>query len=178
MDGGSGMDGSGMDGGGTAGGGTPGGEAGAEVRRRMDEIIDKSGKTGVAIPKELEELIRMIPKKSSSSPPDGSGQGEPKPRDGAPKPKPQDGDPKKDGNETNKDPKRDPKERDDKPPPEGDKGDPVLDDTPPWALELPAESRQHALNADPEKVPPKYRDLMIRYQKWLLERAAKARDGR
>lgn len=55
---------------------------------------------------------------------------------------------------------------------------PKEDDTPAWALELPPESRRSALNADPEKVPAQYRDLLIRYQKWLIERVVKARDGK
>lgn len=167
--------GSGMDGG--AGGSSEGG-AGGEIRRRMDEIIEQSTRTGVAIPKELEELIRMIPRKKSNQPPQGGGQDDPSTRkqDGRKKPE----DEKKDEQSDPKDPQRpDEKPKNgDKPPPEGEKGKPSDDDTPPWAAELPPESRKSALNADPEKVPPQYRELLIRYQKWLLERAGKARDGR
>lgn len=60
------------------GGGTPppegngGGDPGAEVRRRMEELLEQAGQTGAAIPRALEELVRMIPRSKSKSKPDGS----------------------------------------------------------------------------------------------------------
>lgn len=169
----------GMDGG-MAGGSTgtePG--AGGEIRRRMEEIVEQANKTGAAIPRELEELVRMIPKKKSGPPSDGPPPPDSESRKPGDKPNPGDGDPKKkDGKDDPKPGERDPKNRGDKPPPDGENGRPREDDTPPWIAELPAEVRRSVLNADPAKVPPEYRDLLIRYQKWLLERAAKAKDGR
>lgn len=161
--------------------GTEPGGAGTDVRRRMEDLLKQLSSQGGAgaIPKELEELVRMIPRKSSSSsdgsPPPESGERKPggKPKD------PQD-DPKKDPSKDPKEnPERDPKPKDgDKPPPDGGKDTPRADDTPPWALELPPEVRTIALNASPESVPERFRAKFIRYQKWLQERASKARDGR
>lgn len=156
--------------------------SGEDVRRRMDELLKQMGSGGAAgaIPKELEELVRMIPRKSSNSS-DGSPPPEPGSRKPGEKPKdPQDDPSKKDPSKDPKEsPERDPKPKDgDKPPPDGAKEPPREDDTPPWAAELPPEVRRVALNASPEKVPERYRSLLIRYQKWLQERAAKSRDGR
>ena len=167
------------------GGGTPppegngGGDPGAEVRRRMEELLEQAGQTGAAIPRALEELVRMIPRSKSKSKPDGSPPQDPKARKPREKPEPGEQDPKDAEKSDPKDPNRDPKPKEgDKPPPDGEKSDPQSDDTPPWMAELPPEARRSILNADPERVPAQYRELMIRYQKWLAERAAKAKDGR
>ena len=159
--------------------GTEPGGTGTDVRQRMEELLKQLSSKGTAgaIPKELEALVRMIPKKSSSS---SSGSPPPEPGERKPGDKPKDDpskqDPSKDPKEN---PERDPKPKDgDKPPPDGDKAPPRDDDTPPWALELPPEVRRIALNASPESVPEPFRARFIRYQKWLQERASKGRDAR
>ena len=163
-------------------GGTTGAEPGVggeEIRRRMEEILEQAKKTGAAIPKEIEELIRMIPKKKMGPPSGGPGQPESESRGQRDPNKPKDGEPKTGEKDDPKKGDRDPKNHDgDKPPPDGEKERPKGDDTPPWLAELPPEVRQSIVNSDPAKVPPEYRDRLIEYQKYLIEHAAKARDGR
>ncbi len=154
------------------GGTPPPGERGEDIRKRMEEILKTSEQRGGAIPKELEELVRMIPRQS------GSGQGGPPPPPGSPRkpgdqPKPEDE--PKDGEK--KDPKDGPKDerkpedqRGNDKPPEGETGPKRNDDTPPWLLELPEEQRRIITGGSIEKVPERYRALVERYQKWLAER--------
>ncbi len=168
-------------------GGAPGGTSdgpngsgpGGEIRRRMEEIVEQASKTSASIPRAIEELIRMIPKKKSGPPSGGSGQPGSDPRGQRDPNKPGGDEPKTGEKDEPKPSERDPKSRDgDKPPADAERDRPKDDDTPAWAAELPPEVRRSAVNADLEKVPPEYREKLIRYQKWLLERAAKARDGR
>ena len=45
---------------------------------------------------------------------------------------------------------------------------------PPWLVSLPPEVRRRIVDeVDLEKVPPAYRDLVRRYQRWLVENATK-----
>jgi hypothetical protein len=142
-----------------------------EIRKRMDELIQGSTQRGRSIPKELEELIRMIPvqKGRSQSPPDPN----------APKEDPEArrrDDPKagEDGKpETargDEDPK--PEDRDGDPPPD-DAGpaDPLKNPVPAWLAELPPEVQRRFVSGDFENVPAAYRKLVERYQKWVSEQS-------
>jgi hypothetical protein len=154
--------------------GAPPPQRSEEIRRKMDELIRGSTERGRSIPKELEELVKMIPLTESNSPPQGGETPESearrrreeqakKPEDG--EKRPQDGDPQRD-----KDPKTPPKE--DKPTPPSD---PARADVPPWLAELPDEVRRRVQAGDFEAVPAKYRKLVEEYLKTLNEQAGKTR---
>ena len=177
-DGAGGMGGQGGDGGMVGGrppeGGTPPpGGRGDEIRKRMEEILKTTEQSGGAIPKELEELVRMIPRQS------GSGQGGPPPPPGSPRkpgegPKPEDDKDKegekKDPQDGSKDDKKPEDQRGNDKPPEGETGPKRNDEAPPWLLELPEEQRRIITGGSIEKVPERYRALVERYQKWLAEK--------
>ncbi len=158
------------------GGTPPAGGRGEDIRRRMEEILKTTEQKGGAIPQELEELVRMIPRQS------GSGQGGPPPPPGEPRkpgetPKPEDGkegekDKPKDGSQPEKKPED---QRGSQKPPESDTGPQRSDDTPPWITELPEETRRMITGGSIEKVPERYRALVERYQKWLAERVKERR---
>jgi hypothetical protein len=151
-------------------GGTTPPEAGAEIRRRIDELIRGSSERGGRIPRELEELVRMIPTQKGSGTPDPNA---PKPdaesrRREAPKEpgeepsgskKPEEGQPSPDD-----DPSR-------QPPPEGAAGDPSRSSVPPWIQELPPEVRRKIVAQDFESVPEAYRTRIRRYLRWLAEQS-------
>lgn len=158
------------------GGTPPTGGRGEDIRRRMEEILKTTEQTGGAIPKELEELVRMIPRQS------GSGQGGPPPPPGEPRkpgeaPKPEDGmegekDEPKDETKPDKQPED---QRGSKKPPEDETGPKRTDDAPPWLLELPEEARRTITGGSIDKVPERYRALVERYQKWLAEKVKERR---
>jgi hypothetical protein len=144
---------------------------GEEIRKRIDELLKISGEKGAQIPRELEELVKMIPIMGWG----GGGQSEPKPDDGTEpqpregrQPKPEDGGGKPETNQEPKDPARKPEERTGKPP-EGEKGDETRPDVPPWAVNLPPEIVSRITSGDTESVPPQYRWVIEKYQKWLTE---------
>ena len=126
---------------------------------------------GGAIPKEIEELIKMIPKKSGSSQdqpdpnPERNQDGEARKRNEKP---PEGGKDPKDPNKPD-DPAKKPYETGETKPPEGDKSDPARNDLPPWIVGLPPEMQRKIMNGDTKDVPPEYRSLVERYLKWLNE---------
>ena len=40
---------------------------------------------------------------------------------------------------------------------------------PPWVTSLPAELRDHFVNGNLDKLPPRYKRLVQRYMKWLSQ---------
>jgi hypothetical protein len=143
---------------------------GEEVRKRIEELLKTTQQSGGAIPKEIEELIKMIPIQISEN------QDQP---DDDPK-KNQEGEARKSRDQRapdGKDPKSPDKTEDpakkpytsDSKPPEGDKGDPPKNEMPPWIVGLPPEQQRKIMNGDTKDVPPEYRALVERYIKWLNE---------
>jgi hypothetical protein len=152
-------------------GGPPSGERGRDIRKRMEELLKTNQEKGGAIPKEIEELIKMIPMRKSESQdqpdddPEKNQQGEArKPREQ----KPQDGKDPKDAKDPNK-PDADKREQGKDKPPEGETGDPARNDLPPWIVGLPPEQQRMIMSGDTKDVPPEYRGLVERYLKWLNE---------
>jgi hypothetical protein len=154
-----------------AGGAPP--ERADEIRRKMDELIRGSTERGRSIPKELEELVKLIPLQESQSQGQPQDQPESEARRREGEKKPEDGETRPEEGEPGRDPK-DPKEppKDDRPPPPSD---PARADVPPWLAELPDEVRRRVQAGDFEAVPAKYRSLIAKYQKWLSEQAGKSR---
>jgi hypothetical protein len=107
--------------------------------------------------------------------PEQNSQGDP--RQGQKTPKPED-EPKSTEPESAAKPKEsgDPKDRTSKtPPPEGETGSPTTPDVPPWLVNLPEQVRELIVSGDPARVPPAYRDLIVRWHKWLAEKAKGSR---
>ena len=151
----------------------PEGETGArgqEIRKRMEELLKTTHDKGGSIPQEIEELIKMIPRRSSQSQ-DPSDSDPQKNQEGEAR-KQTDRRPEgeKDPKDPNKpeDPAKKPYSQDTKPP-EGDKGEPPHNDLPPWIVGLPPEQQRKIMNGDTKDVPPEYRGLVERYLKWLNE---------
>ena len=147
---------------------------GDDVRKRLDELLKTSQGSGASIPKELEELVKMIPTRSGQ----GQGQNQPdpnpgesgstKPRDGNRQDKPEDGkDPK--GAQKPESPAKKPGDKTAGKPPDGEKSDPLHDDAPPWLVNLPEEYRSMITSGDTEHVPQRYRHLVEAYAKWLAD---------
>lgn len=79
-----------------------------------------------------------------------------------------DGDPKS-ADKSPEDPAKRPEDRGQAKPPEGDKGDPARGTDPGWDPNLPPEFRKVMSQPEIDKVPAEYRDMVIRYQKWIRE---------
>ncbi len=168
-----------------AGPGPSGGQApegGADAARSMEDLIRESRKTSGEIPREMEQLVRMVPYSRSGSSPDPqdpSAEPKPDPRDirksmddkpdaGGEK-KPEDGRP---------DHPRDPKDRDPaQPKPPGSGEPPPKDDRPVWDPKLPPQIRDAYVRGAMEKIPPEYQELIKEYLQWL-GRAASESHGR
>jgi hypothetical protein len=66
---------------------------------------------------------------------------------------------------------RDPKDRSRTPPEDGSEEDPKgRTDVPAWLAALPPEIREAVQNAEYEKVPASFRDLIARYMEWIQTR--------
>jgi hypothetical protein len=160
--------------GGPAGGADSDGE---RARKALEEVL----RSGAKVPHELEELVRMIPRKSSQSsssdaPPDpdpqANSQSEPRRADQKPEDDPQSAEKSKGKKDEPKDGQPNPKDKPDSTPSgQGEKGDPATSDLPPWIVNLPEKAREYIVNGDPARAPPAYRDLIVRYHKWLAEHA-------
>jgi len=167
-------------------GGTGTSATGEDIARRLRELIEGSRSKGSRIPKEIEELLRMIPKRQGKGPssPDGR-----KPESGGTKKgeqaeqlhdarkrldedshagsekKPERGDPSK------------PAERDRSrggKPEKGAQGETGRnDDVPAWVTALPPEIRDALAGGRAEKIPARYRHLIARYNLWLQKKAGK-----
>lgn len=167
---------------GSSGGATKSGE---EIARRLRELIEGQRGRGQRIPKEMEELLRMIPRSQ------GKGQGQPqgKPSDGKQKDqaseelrearrkrleeqkrreetKRQRGDP---SNPAESDRMRTGKPEDKEKPEDASRGP----DVPVWFTALPPEIRDALAGGQAEKIPQKYRHLIARYNLYIQKQAAK-----
>jgi hypothetical protein len=154
------------------GAGTTPRERGEAIRRSIEELLEGVRRDGQRIPKEIEELIRMIPVRSGQGQgqkPEGDpqqGQTEAEKRNVADR-KPEDGAP--DSPEKPKDPAKSKEERGGQKPPDGEKGEETTSEVPPWIVTLPPEMRWVKTAADLEKFPEEHRPLLERYLKWQAE---------
>ena len=182
---------------GTAGTGASG--TGAEVVRKLEELLKSQQSTSSQIPGEIEALLRMIPEGGPGQGGQGQGQGEKpdgsreesgrsprsaQPRDGTRKvdeqqmgeqegdPQNQNGDPK-----NGADSPRDPNQRNEGQPdnPDDPKQDKRDDDIKAWETQLPPEYREFVAGGQVDKIPEQYRGLVERYLKWLAKTQAKKR---
>ncbi len=198
----------GSSGGGTAGtegssgagtAGTGASRTGAEVVRKLEELLKSQRSTSSQIPGEIEELLKMIPEGGPGQGGQGQGQGEKpdgsreesgrsprsaQPRDGTRKvdeqqmgeqqgeQQNQDGDPK-----NGSDSPRDPNQRNDAQPddPDDPKQDKRDDDIEAWKTQLPPEYREFVAGGQVDKIPEEYRGLVQRYLRWLAETQSKKR---
>ena len=155
---------------------------GEDVKKRLEELLKTSQGSGASIPKELEDLVKMIPVMSGQGqgqgPPDPSpGSGSTEPRKTKDLPDPQDGTEPK-GAQKPKDPAKGDYEKGAQKPPDGDKSDPAHPEEPSWLVSLPEQIQRMITGGDTESVPQRYRHLVEAYQKWLAEHAKGGTTGR
>jgi len=155
---------------------------GKDAARSLEELIRNQRRTAGQIPRGLEELVQMVPRRASGQ----GGQGSPDAKQ--PKPKPRDIRKKLDETSGKQKPKdgqdkkprrpRDPNQRSkDQPSAKTGKGEDRKDGTPSWVVALPPQWRDAYVRGDFEKIPPQYRDLIEKYLIWLQREAARKSPG-
>jgi hypothetical protein len=159
---------------GSGGGETPGSK-GDDIKKRMEELIRATQEQGGSIPKELEELVKMIPTMGGGG--GGGGGSDPSGMGNSPQkrdlPDPDDPQSKKDkdGNPKSGDKERDKPDGSGKPPSKSETGEPPHNDDPLWQTDLPEELRKAILSGKVEDAPARLRPLLERYLKWLATHA-------
>jgi hypothetical protein len=157
-------------------------EKGEEIARRMREMIKQQGDSAGRIPREIGELIRMIPPQQGSG---GDPKGQKDPKEGGQMPESQEAREAKRLQEEREEMRRreeerqrqqaqkepgDPRNRGDVPPEdEAGAGRPKEPDIPAWVTGLPKEIRDAVSGGAVDRVPARWRAMVSRYLIWLAQ---------